>query len=285
MSSENITIVWQVDRTFNLDPLESLMEKYSSNKLEPKNEYQLQLWKTNSLTVILYEKSLVVQGKKDDRNIDVIIEMNEIEGLTLDSKNRDRLLNLLPRYQSALLCSSCGKPLYLVDSKIEGLDIIFHNECGHINNLRPPFTMCVNRILPDLNILISKHFSRLINLGFFKGSEILIPNYLLSCVDHYIGKKSTKAVSDELENLRALEKLNEISILLYEDNIKIPLNRDEYDKTEDESLLQIATITNSILLTADSNLKDRTILHNRPVIFLNSEALKKIKILEEIRTP
>lgn len=285
MSSENITVVWQVGRNFDISNLETLLDDFGSRELKPTAEHQKQLWKTNSLTIILYEKSLVVQGKKDDYSIKILQNINGIEGLSLDEKNRERFVKILPVSQNAILCGFCGKPIYLINSSIEGLDVIFNNECGHRNDLNPPFIMYVNRILPDFNILISKHFSRLINLGYFKGSEILIPEYMLQCKDLFIGKKNSAAISDELKNLRALEGLNKISILSYKDNIEIPSTRVEFDRTEDQSLLEIAKFTNSILLTSDNNLKDMTILQKRPIIFLSSDAIDKIKILEAVRRP
>jgi rRNA-processing protein FCF1 len=241
--------------------------------------------KPNGLTIVLYEKSLVAQGIKNDRSVKIVTDINEIVGLYLNAQNRAKYSILLPSAQNALVCDHCGKPNYLIDSQVEGLEVIFTNECGHRNRIRPPFLMYVNRFLPDFNIMMSRHLSRLINLGYFHGAEILIPNFIIECVDQFIGKKRSSAFRAELGALRQLENSGEISIFSYNDHLDIPSDATEFGKTEDRCLLEITKNTNSILITADNNLKERSMLDDRPVIFLSDKAIHAIKLLETVRTP
>ena len=285
MSAKSLNIAWQVEPNFKRDELTELLETYRATLSTPKNEHQKQFWKTNSLTIILYERTLVAQGVKNERNTRIVIEINAIDGLYLNSKNQAKMSSLMPLAQNALVCDVCGKPFYLIDSQVEGLDIIFINECNHRNNIKPPFLMYINRFLPDFNILFSRHLSRLVNLGNFHGAEILIPNFMIECVDHYIGKRNSSAFRAELEALRQLEKGGDISIFSFEDHLDIPRDATEFGRTEDRCLLEISKNTNSILITADNNLKERSILDDRPVIFLSGPAIHALKLLEEIRTP
>ena len=285
MSSESLNMVWQVESNFEQDELTSSLEGFGATLHPPTNEHQLQFWRTNGLVIILYEKSLVAQGVKNERNIRIVMDINELNGLYLDSKNKAKFSALLPESQNALICNECGKPFYLIEGNIEGLDIIFNNECNHKNNIRLPFLMYINRFLPDFNICISKHLSRMINLGYFIGAEILIPKFMMDCADSFLGSRTAPAFRAELESLRELEKQNKITIYFFDDHLEIPSDRTEFDRTEDSCLLEIAKQTNSILITADTNFRERTLLAKRPVVFLSGPAIHALKILEEIRTP
>jgi hypothetical protein len=227
---------------------------------------------------------LVVQGRYTTSGVNIVSEIKGINGLSLDRKNRARLTELTPITQNALECDNCGDHGYLIESKTEGLDIIFHNECGHDNNVKSPFLMCVNRILPDINMLKSRNLSRLIELGYFENCEILIPQYMMDCLDEYLsGSKHT--ISGELAQLRELQGKDLIDIYNFNDNMEIPKSREEFNRTEDNTLIEISIMTNSIFLTSDINCKDKALLKNRPTIFLDHDTTKSIKILHETRLP
>ncbi len=52
---------------------------------------------------------------------------------------------------------------------------------------------------------------------------------------------------------------------------------------EDNIILEIANLTNSILLTGDMNLKDKAFLDKRPTIYIHPKDAKKIKQIHETR--
>jgi hypothetical protein len=284
MSSGNITITWEVSSSFNTDELERILSGYAIETLELKTEYEKGSWKVNGLTIKLYERSLAVQGRHTTSGVKIVSDIKSLKGLSLDQKNRARLAALTPVFQNAIECEKCGEHSYLIQSKTQGLEITFKNECGHNNNVKSPFLMCVNRILPDLNVLKSRNLSRMIDLGYFEGCEIVIPSYVMKCLDKYLGG-SKNTISDEIQELRELEKKGLISLYSYEDNMPIPDSREKFDVEENNTLLEIATITNSIFITSDINCKDQALLHRRPVIFLDHETTKNTKILHELRTP
>lgn len=284
MSLPNLTLVWKIGSRFTEASLADILEEAGSTEQESKGEYEKRIWKVNGLTVKLYESSLVVQGKIGSNTLSLLEKTNRIRGLSLDSKNQAKLRALKPISQNALLCDDCGEPFYLVESSISGLDVSFTNQCGHTNPMRSPYSMCVNRILVDVNVLRSKNLSRLVELGFFKGSEFLIPSYLMRCADKYLSG-SKRTFSAELENLRKHERQGTISIYNFEDNFEIPKTREDYEVNEDRDLLEIAKITNSIIITSDINFKDQAILAQRPVIYLDPETVSNVKVLHDTRVP
>jgi len=80
-------------------------------------------------------------------------------------------------------------------------------------------------------------------------------------------------------------KKGKISIFNFEDNIDIPKTREEFDVNEDRNLLEIAKITNSLIITSDINFKDQAILAKRPVIYLDPDTVSNVKVLHETRIP
>lgn len=284
MSSNNINISWGVSPRFNEVDLELVLGRYSAIKMASKSEYELGLWKVNGLTIKLFKETLVAQGKYTTSGINIVNEIKKLKGLSLDHKNRSKLIALRPSSQNALICDECGEFVYAISSSVENLDVFFKNECGHRNNVNAPFIMCVNRIMPDINVLKSRNLSRLIELGFFENCEVLIPKYMMDCLDQYLeGSKTT--ISNEISLLRDLEKKGLIKIKHFNDGFDIPASRDEFGIDEDTTLLDIADITNSVFITCDVNCRDQATLRNRPVIFIDHDTTRNTKILHKLRTP
>ena len=69
----------------------------------------------------------------------------------------------------------------------------------------------------------------------------------------------------ELENLA---KENKISIFNYRDNIPVPSTKDEFESEEDNIILRLAVITNSILITGDKVLASKAKREQRPTIYI-----------------
>ena len=282
---EQIVIVWEFLPTFDSELIKKVMEKYRAQPRTPSNQFMLQSWKTDGLTINVFEKKLVVQGLLDEHSKILIQEIAGIEGLRLDAKNQERLAQVFPRRQNAIVCSQCRMPSLLIQSEIAGLEVVFKKECGHADKIKPPFLTLNNRVLPDMNVLVSKALSRFIGLGYFLGFEVVVPQFVMRATDKYAGKAQKKAISEELGVLRKLANQNRISILNYNDGFPVPSSREQFESEEDDKILEIAHLTNSVMITCDGNFKDKALLANRPTIYIQPDMLEQIKIIEEVRTP
>lgn len=281
---QQITIVWKVSSRFQKQDLVAVLREFKGEREPSKSEYELGVWKVNGLTVKYYEKKLVVQGNLDDYNKNLLPEIEKIDGLTLDAKNAAKLRRIFPSKQNAIICDECKSSSLLIEGTEEGLDIVFRKECGHVDRLATPLIMINSRILPDINILISNSLSRLIDLGYFKRFEIVIPEFIFDVVDQFKGKGSKDAVSKELANLRSRELKGNFKIIGLKNEL-VDLDKVNLTRDEDKIILAIAQLTNSVLITADQVLKDRAIMAQRPTIFIPARVFGKIKVIEELRNP
>lgn len=280
---KQIVIVWGMPTNFDYSKIDDLMTKLMAQEKKPPSDYLLKVWRTNGLTINLFERKLVVQGKLDVDGARVIREISRIEGLRLDEKNAKKLAAILPIRQNAVICAECRTPSLLIKASISGLDVAFVKECGHKNNMRPPFLVLNNRVQPDINILVAKALSRLIDLGFFVGFEIVLPQYVMNAID-FLGKKQKHAVSDELQNLQQLAVDGKIKIMNYKDGLRLPNSKEDFQKEEDNAIINISDMTNAVLITSDENVKNKAILANRPTVFIPARFLGELKILEDVRS-
>ncbi len=278
---EHVTLVFEISWGFKEPQLLKHMEVAVGKK--PTNEYEKRVWSIDGLTIKLYEKKLVVQGGLNYHTKEFLRGLREISGLSLDGKNAMTWLQIFPSRQNAILCSECKETSLTIQGGMEGLDIVFKGECGHKNNLRPPMFMLTNRILPDINILISKSLSRLVELGYFDEFEIVVPEFILDLVDQFKGPSRKEAVSEELSSLRELEKAGKVKL----NNLTgIPLSIDASTlKDEDKVILELAQLTNSVLLTSDKLLKERAVLQDRPTVYVSPDDYGKLKVIEKVRIP
>lgn len=240
-------------------------------------------WKSSYLTINLYQNKLVVQGKKTSKTAKLVGTIGNIEGLSPCEKDVKKLLMLNP-LANAIICDTCETATYTIEAKIKGSDIEFINGCGHSNLMRPPFKVLNTRILPDLNIIIANSLSRSINLGFFKDFEIVLPDFLLYAIDNYLGKAKKKGATSELTKLKELEIGKQISILNLPSDSKFKdLSKEDFEKSEDDVFLEIANMSNSILVTTDKFLKAKTLIKNRPAILFSENVDSHLKFVEKIR--
>lgn len=279
-----ITIVWKASSRFHEQELVGILRKFEAERQASKSEYELGIWKINGLTVKRYERKIVVQGNLDDYNRNLLPAIEKIDGLTLDAKNAAKLRRIFPSKQNAIICDKCKSVSLLIEGAEEGLDIVFRKVCGHVDRLVAPLTMINSRVLPDINILVSKSLSRLIDLGYFKGFQIVIPEFIFDVIDQFKGSGSKRAVSEELANLRSQESNGKIEIIGLKSDL-VNLEKMDLDRDEDKIILTIAHLTNSVLITADQVLKDRAIMEERPTIFVPPRVFGKIKVIEEVRNP
>lgn len=137
------------------------------------------------------------------------------------------------------------------------------------------------RILPDICILISHTLSRVVELGFLDGFEILLPNFVGIIVEVLCEGKLKAGFYNEIEKLKELESERKIDILYCSYDVDLPQNKKKLIATEDDLILEVAVVTNSILFTADKGLKDKAISIKQPVIYVPPKFQKGIKELAD----
>lgn len=276
-----INITWNVISTEAEEKLREMMNKYSA--IEQATTSEEFFFKKFNVSIKKYKDKLVVQGQENTNSLRLIQEIDELSCLELDKKNLQKFLQHFPRTHNAILCMNCKKTTTLITGKIKGLDIVFTKECGCIEKMKPPLLMLVKRILPDFNILIGNHLSRFIEWGYFNDFEVVIPDFVMNCLD-VLGKRRKSGIFKELGKLREFKKDGKIEIFNFKDGFNVPDSRKKFEKEEDNIILKIANLTNSILITGDRNLKDKAILENRPTIYIDPQELKKTKITQKVRS-
>jgi hypothetical protein len=278
----SLIIVWSVSSDFDSDDLESVLTKRG---LKPKklSDYMLGSWFFDGLTVNLYEKKLVVQGKNPSQWVDLLRDVKSLKGLSLDEKN-EKIFSKLQPVPNAVICDECGCPTYTIEARKKDLDLEFINECGHTNSMEPPFKVLNTRILPDLNVVIANSLSRAVLLGFFNGFEIVIPDFMLYAIDNFLGKGKQSGALNELEKLKKLARDGKISLYYSASGQGLfKLNAEDFNSKEDDVFFDLANLTNSILLTTDKTLKVKASIKGRPIIFLPDSVDSHLKFIEKAR--
>lgn len=133
------------------------------------------------------------------------------------------------------------------------------------------------RILPDICVLISHTLSRIIELGFLEGFEILIPDSVEYIVQILCEGRLQAGFYNEIEKLKELEIQRKIDILYCSYEMPEVKDRKELIAREDDLILEIAVITNSILFTSDKGLRDKATSVKQPVIYFPAKFQKNIK--------
>jgi len=286
MTPLQINIVWEVLPSFDINELKTIMKEHGLIESTPKTEHQKNVWGGSNLNIILFKSNkLLMQGKKTEFGIKIMQDLSNIGGLTLDHKNAKKMSSLLTKIQNALICPKCNSLTYLLEGEIEGFYLKFKSKgCGHVNSLSPPLWMCNFRILPDLNILIGQLLSMCINLGYFKDFEIVIPEFVIHSIDHYVGSKHKKSAKKEIEALQEFDNKNIITLTHFNLGLKDNLNETNFNEEEDNCILKAVNYTNSILLTSDEILKDRSIMDGRPTIFLPQNIVSDLKHIEKVES-
>ncbi len=274
-----INITFGTDSTFDDDDITPILSRYGLEEHETTSEYQIWIYKDHDIVITRFKHKILIQGKEYGRNLDLLREILSIDGLNADSKNDEKIAKLFKTPHNTLFCMECTTPSLLIESEIQGLDISFKMECGHDNDMLPPMFMVTSRILPDINILINGSLSRLIDLGYFKGFEIVLSDFTIHEID-LLGPKLRTGASNEITRLTDLEKDAKIIIFNCTDGVKYP-TKEEFDQKEDDKILEVANLTNSILLTGDRNLKDKAILKKRPTIYIHPKNAEQIKHIHE----
>ena len=122
-----------------------------------------------------------------------------------------------------------------------------------------------------------------LGIGLFTGFEIVIPSFVMTVIDT-LGKREKEMATRELDELRKLADAGKISIFVCKDGEQIPTPA-EFDLKEDQIILNIAKLTNSILFTTDNVMKERAMLQKRPTIYMHPQYAKHLKMVTELRNP
>ncbi len=274
-----INVTFRTDSTFDNDDIIPILNKYGLEEHKTTSEYQIWIYKDHDIVITRFKHKILIQGKEYDRNLDLLRELLNIDGLNADPKNAEKIAKLFKISHNTLFCMECKTPSLLIESETQGLDISFKMACGHDNDMLPPMFMLTSRILPDINILINGSLSRLIDLGYFKGFEIVLSDFTMHEID-LLGPKLRTGASNEITRLTDLENDSKIIIFNCADGVEYP-TKEEFDQKEDDRILDVANLTNSILLTGDMNLKDKAILKKRPTIYILPKNAGQIKYIHE----
>jgi rRNA-processing protein FCF1 len=274
-----ISLTLGTDRNCDDAVIKGILEKYDCDERQTTSPYQKWAIKSAGVTVTRFEDKLLVQGKENEDSLELIKDLVKLDSLKLDRGNYEKFTKLFGFSHNAIVCTDCHSPsVLLIEGHVNDTGIVFKKDCGHNLDMKPPLIIYTCRILPDLNILVSGMLSRCINLGHFDGFEIVIPTFVLEVIDVLLGSKEKKGASNEINRLIELAKEGRIRIFncKYENPM---LNKDELEIKEDNFILKLSNLTNSILFTSDRNLRDKALLGNRPTIYIDPKYGKNIKIL------
>lgn len=278
---QQTSITWDRTPLFDVDEIERLLKQ--SNSLDPESgslpEHTIRRWRFGNLTIHLYEHRLLLQCVINGFNLAVIRTLQAYRGLTVDEENARKLAALMPVGQNALVCPLCKTPTLEVTGVISGLNAQFVTGCSHSIRLEAPIMMHSNRLMPDMNILVGRNLSFFVERGFFQHLEVVLPDFLLHAIDQFLGPGKARGASREIETLRRLEMEGQIALLLLPVGDKKYIKPEDFGAQEDDFLLDFARATNSILFTADQNLRQKALLGKRPVVYVSPEVIGKLKAL------
>jgi predicted PilT family ATPase len=133
------------------------------------------------------------------------------------------------------------------------------------------------RILPDICVLISHTLSRLIELNILEGFEIIIPDSIENIVQILCESRLQAGFYNEIDKLKELETERKIDIVHCSYEMPEIKTKKELVKIEDDLILEIAIITNSILFTSDKGLRNKASSVKQPVIYFPAKYQKNIK--------
>ncbi len=133
------------------------------------------------------------------------------------------------------------------------------------------------RILPDICVLISHTLSRLIELNILEAFEIIIPDSIENIVQILCESRLQAGFYNEIDKLKELETERKIDILYCNYEMPEIKTKKELVNIEDDLILEIAIITNSILFTSDKGLRNKASAVKQPVIYFPAKYQKNIK--------
>ena len=236
-------------------------------------------------TVRINKKKITIQGQLNKETKEIISKINALNQLTLSPKNLKIYEEIFQPRNGNIICQQCGEPSETIEgTSDESGNPVFKSSCGHELETNSPLLIARDRILPDLNVLISRTLSRLVNSGYFNGYEIVIPEYYDKFVDHCFSKSNKR--NGFLSEKRELYKLKDQGRIRIHDHPfsgrKIG-NCSEEEEIEDDIIFDFAVFTHSILITEDRTLVENSRERNLECIFfsqkVNSAAKDNSKLI------
>jgi len=200
-----ITISWDISSGADDSEIQEILTRVGCKKEKITSSHQKWLFKGSNISIIKFEKKLVVQGKENDHNRHLLKELSKIDSLTLDKENNEKFIKLFRIYPNAILCMECSDLSMLIKGEAEKSDIKFRRECGHVIDMHPPIFMVTNRILPDINVLVAGLISKLIRIGYLGQFEIILPHFTFLIIDT-LGKVEKERALDEIKQLRSYDR-------------------------------------------------------------------------------
>ena len=225
------------------------------------------------ITVRINKKKITIQGQLNKETKEIISKINAFNQLTLSPKNLKIYEEIFQPKNGNIICQQCGEPSEAIEgTSDESGNPIFKSSCGHVLETNSPLLIARNRILPDLNVLISRTLSRLVSLGYFNGYEIIVPEYYDKFVDQCFSKgKKRDSFLCEKEELDKLKEQGRIRIINHPLSDSKIANCSEEGKIEDDAIFDFAVITHSILITGDKTLKEKSRGRNLECIFFTQK--------------
>ena len=200
-----MTIVWDFDHSNkNLEEIIKIIEdeNYTFNLSDTPPPHTLKEYNGHNIKILIYNKTFMIQGKglnnPNEIVIDILRQLNKLKFLVLKEKFKIDFQKFFPK-RGIILCNQCGTSSDFVELEIEGDEPVFkYNSCDCMLNLKNySFNLLNNRLLPDLNVIISDGLIRLLNLGFFKDFTLIIPTYILYiCDKELLGKKIQRKINE-----------------------------------------------------------------------------------------
>lgn len=278
-----INITWSISQSVDDSKIIKLLRKYGCNEEKTTAPHQKWVCKGTDVIIQRFERNVLVQGNESEQNLQLLKELSKIEGLSLDKPNREKFVKFFTIHPNAILCMECYELSMLIKGESNDLNIQFRRECGHVIDMHPPIFMVTNRLLPDVNVLVAGLQSKLIRLNYLEGFEIVIPHFVFAVIDT-LGRVEKGKALHEIESLRNFERDGKIALFNCQDGYLLP-KREEFQQEEDDIILKIARLTNSILFTGDEVLMGKALASNRPTIYIHPKDSKKIHIMTEVRNP
>lgn len=289
-----MTIVWDFDHSNkNLEEIIKIIEdeNYTFNLSDTPPPHTLKEYNGHNIKILIYNKTFMIQGKglnnPNEIVIDILRQLNKLKFLVLKEKFKIDFQKFFPK-RGIILCNQCGTSSDFVELEIEGDEPVFkYNSCDCMLNLKNySFNLLNNRLLPDLNVIISDGLIRLLNLGFFKDFTLIIPTYILDiCDKELLGKKRQRKINEFIEKCIELKNKGFLNILNFKENdiIKFKeINEKNFNQIEDKIFIELSKLTNSFLVTSDKNLKTQLLLQDRPLIYIDGAKLGKLKAFNKI---
>lgn len=275
----NLTIVFSKKSNFVKNDLINLLIGlgFTSEKSSDHTVY-----KDNSIGISIndYQNTIVVQGTESRESRAVVAKLANWDSLVMKGKNFKKYLEIFSPENGKIICPECGKTSNYVHGVVDDAqNISFQGDCGHEISTTSPIIISRGRILPDMNRLISKSTSRLINSGFFLGFEIVIPEYYEKYVDACFNPngKRRRAFIEELGKLKELEGEGKIKLYSFPfyDKLK-ECNQEE--QIEDEVIIDIGQKTQSLIISGDSTVIQKLKIRGLEGILTDGKIDRALKI-------